>query len=93
MKFIEIVRQLSSFDEDQTIFLDRSDQLSAETEGVVVWMPEDDATPSDAIGMKCFLDIWHAIEIIEGKSRLLGIRNPSDREKLELLIQYTETDA
>lgn len=93
MKFIDIVRQLESFDEEQTIFLDRSSELSSESFGAVVWMPDDDSTPNDAQGMKCFLDVWHAKEVIDGKARLRGIANPSDDKKVEMLIEYARTGA
>jgi hypothetical protein len=93
VKLIDIVKQLESFDEEQTIFLDRSSELSSESNGVVVWMPDDDSTPDEAKGMKCFLDVWHAKEVIEGKASQRGMNNPSDDEKVELLIDYAQTGA
>ena len=93
MKLIDIIKQLESFDEEQTIFLDRSGELSSESSGVVVWMPEDDSTPGEATGMKCFLEVWHAKEVIEGKASQRGMKNPSDGEKVELLIDYARTGA
>lgn len=93
MKFIDIVKQLDLFDDEQTIFLDRSSELSTESNGIVVWMPEDDSVPIEAQGMKCFLDVWHAKEVIGGKASQLGIANPSDDKKVELLIDYAHTGA
>lgn len=93
MTLEEIVKQLKSFDDDQTIFLDPEGQLSGSTRGVVVWVPDDDSPPSEAAGLKCFLDIWHAKEVIEGKASHLGINQPSESEKLKLLIDYAQTGA
>ena len=93
MTLEEIVKQLDLFDEEQTIFLDRSEILSASSRGVVVWMPDDDSTPSEAEGMTCFLDVWHAKEVIAGKAQLHGLSNPSEIEKVELLIDYALTGA
>ena len=93
MTLEEIVNQLDSFDEEQTIFLDRSEALSATSNGVVVWMPDDESTPPEAEGMKCFLDVWHAKEVIAGKAQLRGLSNPSAIERVELLIDYALTGA
>jgi hypothetical protein len=56
-------------------------------------MPDDDSTPDEAQGMKCFLDVWHAKEVIEGKASQRGMSNPSHEEKVELLIDYAQTGA
>lgn len=93
MKLIDILKHLESFDEEQTIFLDRSGKLSSESQGVVVWMPDDDSTPGKAVGMKCFLDVWYAKEVIDGKASQRGMNNPSDDEKVSLLIDYAQTGA
>jgi len=93
MKLEDIVKQLESFDDDQTIFLDPEGLLSGSTRGAVVWVPDDDSTPDEAAGLKCFLDVWHAKEIIEGKAMQFGISQPSENEKLRLLIDYAQTDA
>ncbi len=93
MTLIDIVKQLDSYDEEQTIFLDRTRELSCDSEGVVVWIPDDQSTPDEAQGLKCFLDVWHAKEVIDGKASQHGKSNPSDEEKVQLLIDYSKTGA
>lgn len=93
MTFRDVIEQLSSFDDEQTIFLDRQAELCADTPAVVAWIPEDDSHPDEANGLSVFLDIWHAREIIEGKARLAKLSQPSTTQKLDLLIEYAKKDA
>jgi hypothetical protein len=60
---------------------------------VVVWVSEDDIEPAEAEGMKCFLDVWHAKEVIENKARRSGLPEPTIDEQVALLIDYARTGA
>ena len=93
MTLREVVEQLSSYDEEQTIFLNRQVELSADTPAVVAWIPEDDSHPDEAEGLTIFLDIWHAREVIEGKARLAKLQQPSVSQKIGLLIEYARKGA
>jgi hypothetical protein len=89
----EIIERIDEFDEDQTVYLDRSSELTPDTLGIVVWAPEDDSVPQEAKGLKCFLDVWHIKEVVEGKARLKKLSRPTLDETVELLIEYAKTGA
>lgn len=93
MTFREVIEKISSFDDEQTIFLDRQTELCADTPAVVAWISEDESHPDEANGLSVFLDIWHAREVIEGKARLAKLSKPSTAQKLNLLIEYAKKDA
>jgi len=93
MTIHDVVESLCSFDDDQTIYVDASGKLDSRTQAVVVWAPEDDTEPPDAKGMKCFLDVWHAKDVIEKKAQLSGLHMPALDDKIRLLIEYARTGA
>ena len=93
MNLREVVSKLSSFERGQTIFVDRRNGLSGESPAVVVWLPDDDSAPPGTEGMKCFLDVWHAMETIQGKTQLRSLDNATLDQKVGLLLEFCEKDA
>jgi hypothetical protein len=93
MTLREVVSNLSSYDREQTIFVDRSAALAAESTAIVAWIPEDNSKPEGTEAMRCFLDVWHAIDVIEGKARLHSIESPTVDQKLRLLLDYAANGA
>ena len=93
MTLKEIVEKLGSYDDEKTIYLDRSSELTANSIGIVTWVPEDDSVPAEASGMSVFLDVWHALDVIAGKARLNNINSPSLDQKVQLLIDYARDGA
>lgn len=93
MTLRDVITNLASYNGGQTIFLDRMSVLSADTKAVVAWMPEDDSPPEEAKGLGIFIDVWHARDVIEGKSRLAKIAQPTVDQKVALLIEFVKQGA
>ena len=84
----EIVANLRSFDDEQSVFLDRSERLSPETHGAVVWYSEIGKEPPEVAGLKCFMDIWQIKDVLKGKASLLGLTAPTVEQQVEMLVSF-----
>jgi hypothetical protein len=92
-KLLDIVGRLSEFDEEDTIYV--SEPWTADSDAMVATAPDDTMVPPKAAaeaGMTYFIEIFIAIEVIEG---WIGSQKekPSLSATCERLIYYAINDA
>lgn len=92
MKLVEAVRDLDALDPNATIYA--TEPWSPTSEIVVAEELESGGPPPEARarGMKYFLEVFIANEVMESFTSQLG-RAPTDAEKCERLINYAINDA
>ena len=94
MNLQEAVDRLDSFDRDAHIFASPERPLTSETAVFVGHFDDDDEPPEEAQGLREFLDVWHAKDMLKGKARLLNIEHPmSPEQKIELFLSVVANDA
>jgi hypothetical protein len=94
MKLQDAIAQLDSLDRDAHIFASPERPLHAGTTAVVGHFTEDDEPPEEAQGLREFLDVWHAKDMLDGKMRLLKIEEPiSPERRMELFLSVVADDA
>ncbi len=92
MNLLQVISNLSDFDEDHTIYAE--EPWSPDSEAMVRPEPEDGSVPGDASakGLTYFIEVFLAKEFLHDWAAGQP-REPSSREKAERLIKYAVDDA
>ncbi len=92
MKLIELIRDLESLDEEDTIYA--AEPWNDDSEAIVAREPDAGGLPPEAErkGLKYFLEVFVARDFAADWSSELGAR-PSVQQKCARLIEYAATDA
>ena len=94
MQLQDAITQLDSFDRDAHIFACPERPLHAASTVVVGHFTEDDELPQEAKGLREFLDVWHAKEMLVGKARLMKIEEPlTPEQRIKLFLSVVANDA
>ena len=96
MKLCDVIRDLHKLNDEETVFIKTDHPLSPDTEAKIVFLDEEDdeeVIPEEVGGMKCFMDVWHIKEVINGKSMLNKIDSPTLDQKIEFIINYARNGA
>ena len=92
MTLNDVINQLDSFDDDDTIYVKQP--WTPDSEAIVVTEPEDGGLPDKAVKINAeyFLEIFLADEFLEGWLSSLD-QKPSAKDQSLRLIQYVQNDA
>jgi len=89
----ETLEQIHTFDEESFIFAERSPNWSPSVRAEVVPIGDDpEATPAPP-GMEYFIEIYHALEVLEAWSLHRDGRKPTALEMVEAIAYYQEHDS
>jgi hypothetical protein len=92
MTLFEAIRDMSSLDEESTIYA--AEPWTADSKTIVAPEPEAGGLPPEAqgFGLKYFLEVFIAREFLEGWVSSLDTE-PTLQEKVARLIKYAISDA
>jgi hypothetical protein len=91
MNLLDVIRDLDSFDREDTIYA--KEPWSPDSMAMVVKEPEEgDPEEPKKIGLKYFLEVYTALEGLEAWQRNVN-PNPTLAEKCDRVIYYATYDA
>ena len=94
MQLQDAITQLDLLDRDAHIFACPERPLHAASTVVVGHFTVDGEPPHEAKGLREFLDVWHAKEMLEGKVRLMKIEDPlTPEQRVKLFLSAVAKDA
>jgi hypothetical protein len=76
-----------------TIFAEANPDWTEFSNAAVCYYDLNEGFPSEVEGMKYFLEVWVAKEVIEVWKKWRGGRSPSRSEKCEAIIYYAKNDS
>jgi hypothetical protein len=93
MSLADIVEILGELDDELLMYVERVSTVGPSSKVVLAYEPDDGSTPVEAQGMKYFLGIRTAKEVLAVWQRWRGDRIPSTKEKCEAIKFYAVYDA
>jgi hypothetical protein len=88
----EILEKIRTFDEASFIFAERAPDWTPSSRAEVVPIGDDPATTPEPPGMEYFIEIYHALEVLEAWSLHRDGRKPTTLEMVEAIAYYQEHD-
>lgn len=93
MNLREIVEQLDTFQEEETIYIAQSDPVHANTEAAVGFEDDYGSPPACASGMRYLLEVRLAQDVVRVWSEWRDNVLPSAEDKVTAIVYYAEHDA
>lgn len=91
MPLLDVIRDIASFDEDHTIYAKKP--WTAQSSAIVVWEPDEGDPPEPGeLGFAYFLEIFIALEVIEGWMGNIDY-SPTVERICDRVIYYATYDA
>lgn len=87
-----LVASLENLDDSLTIYIAPDAKWNAMSQVIVFEEPEDGSLPSGAKGMKYFLEVYIAKEVLTVWQTWHHDRTPSLKEKCEAILYYAMND-
>jgi hypothetical protein len=89
----EVLETIHSFDEESIIFAGRNaGNWSPSSRAEVIPIPDDPEDDPQKARMEYFVEVYHALEVLEAWSLHRDGRKPTVNEMIEAIAYYQEND-
>jgi hypothetical protein len=89
----ELVEKIEDLDDSFTIYAEGGPNWNKDSKAVAVYEPDDGSLPPEAKGMRYFLEVSIAKDVINVWKQWRNGKNPSTIDKLKAIIHYAKNDA